>query len=370
METRRVSLICLTSSVRLLLLVVLFYNPEAHYVLPPRVDCWKMTEMEDEEAGLSDGEEAVNAEGYVEEDMVETGGKFESCPLTQEMITQGLSLLCRTGSGLAHAFVKLELQDRRLTDIALVSTLVHVRFLDVSSNHLSDLSPLASLTQLLWLKCDGNRVSGFKGQPLGQLTYLQWLSLALNSIHDLDGLGGVALESLNLIGNGIQKVSGLQYHSLTNLVTLELRGNKLETTDGIYLPNLRQLYLAQNVIKHLVGLDKLERLTTLHLRNNQLTTLDGISQNMKCLQYLNVRGNLVFSQRGLRSLVGVSRSLRGLVLSENPLVETEDYRLCVLSRLPLLERLDKERVSPEEKEEAHERLRADEEAAENEPEEN
>lgn len=41
---------------------------------------------------------------------------------------------------------------RSLNDIAAISSFIHVRFLDLSNNHLTDLSPLASLTQLLWLK--------------------------------------------------------------------------------------------------------------------------------------------------------------------------------------------------------------------------
>ncbi|XP_076839667.1 leucine-rich repeat-containing protein 23 isoform X2 [Brachyhypopomus gauderio] len=265
------------------------------------------------------------------------------------MMVQGLSLLRRTGNGLAHAFVKLDIKNRHLTDIGLLSSFVHLRFLDISSNYLSDLSPLAALTQLVWLKGDDNHVQGFRGQPISQLTYLQWLSLAVNRLCDVEGLGGAALESLNLIGNGIQNMAGLEYHRLTNLVTLELRGNRLETTDGIYLPNLRHLYLAQNKIKKLEGLEKLERLTTLHLRDNQLETLDGISQSMKSLQYLNVRGNLVFSPQALQSLMAIAQTLRALVLAENPLSDTEDYRLCVLTRLPLLERLDKECVSAEER---------------------
>lgn len=314
-------------------------------------------EMEEDEVTLSEGEEAVTEEGHGEDEITsEHEDQIEPCSLSHEIIRQSLSLLCRTGNGLAHAFVKLDLKDRRLTDMSLISTFVHLRFLDISSNHLSDLSPLSALTQLLWLKVDGNMVTGFKGHPLSQLTYLQWLSLALNHIRDLEGLGCPALESLNLIGNGIQRVSGLQSSRLTNLVTLELRGNRLETTDDIYLPNLQRLYLAQNIIKRLEGLDKLEHLTTLHLRDNQLETLDGISPNMKSLQYLNVRGNLVFTQRALRSLVAVAKTLRALVLAENPLSETEDYRLSVLTRLPLLERLDKELISPEEKGEAQERL--------------
>lgn len=33
-------------------------------------------------------------------------------PLTENMMKEGLSLLCKTGNGLAHAYVKLELKDR------------------------------------------------------------------------------------------------------------------------------------------------------------------------------------------------------------------------------------------------------------------
>ncbi|XP_049438357.1 leucine-rich repeat-containing protein 23 [Epinephelus fuscoguttatus] len=311
-----------------------------------------MSDM-DEDAMLSDveGEEETHQEEAGEEE------KVQVCHLTQETISQGLSLLCRTGNGLGHAFIKVDLKDKGLNDIAAISNYTHLRFLDVSNNHLIDLSPLASLTQLLWLKVDNNAVACFKGQPFAQLTFLQWLSMAVNRLTGLDGLVGPALESLNLTGNGIQRVNGLQGACFANLVTLELRGNQLDTTDGINLPNLQRLYLAQNVIKHLEGLERLERLTTLHLRDNQLDTLNGLSSNMKCLQYLNVRGNAIIEENALQSLALVSKTLRALVLSENPLAETTDYRLSVLMLLPQLERLDKDPVSPEERTEAQERLK-------------
>ncbi|XP_038595620.1 leucine-rich repeat-containing protein 23 [Micropterus salmoides] len=307
----------------------------------------------DEDAVLSDfeGEEETHLEG------VEENEKAQVCYLTQETISHGLSLLCRTGNGLGHAFVKLDLKDNGLSDITAVSSFIHLRFLDVSNNHLTDLSPLASLTQLLWLKVDCNAVACFKGQPFTQLTYLQWLSMASNRLTDLDGLVGPALESLNLTGNGLKTVNGLQGGCFANLVTLELRGNHLDSIDGINLPNLRQLYLAQNVIKHLKGLERLEHLTTFHLRDNQLDTLEGLSPNMKCLQYLNVRGNAILYENALKCLGLVSKTLRALVLSENPLVETNDYRLSVLVLLPNLERLDKDLVSPEERTEALERIK-------------
>ncbi|XP_053281891.1 leucine-rich repeat-containing protein 23 isoform X3 [Pleuronectes platessa] len=288
-------------------------------------------------------EDTVMSEVDVEEDGVEELEKVQVGNLTRKTIGEGLSLMCRTANGLGHAFVKLDLKDKRLNDIAAISSYVHVRFLDLSSNHLTVLTPLASLMDLLWLKVDNNALACLEGNPFIQLKYLQWLSVAANQLTDLSGLVGPALETLNLTGNAIKTVKSLQMGCFGNLVTLELRGNLLETTDGINLPNLQRLYLAQNAIKRLEGLEKLEHLTTLHLRDNQLESLDGLSPNMKCLQYLNVRL--------------VSKTLRTLVLSENPLGETTDYRTSVLILVPQLEKIDKEPVSPEERIEAQDRIK-------------
>lgn len=41
---------------------------------------------------------------------------------------------------------------RQLGDIAALSSYIHLRYVDISNNHLTDLSTLAYLTQLLWLK--------------------------------------------------------------------------------------------------------------------------------------------------------------------------------------------------------------------------
>lgn len=89
---------------------------------------------------------------------------------------------------------------RRLTDIRLLESFVHLRFIDLSTNFLSDLTPLAPLTQLLWLKVDENHVREIREQRLEPLTYLQWFSLAKNRLRDIEGLSGPALETLNLTG--------------------------------------------------------------------------------------------------------------------------------------------------------------------------
>lgn len=46
---------------------------------------------------------------------------------------------------------------------------------------------------------------------------------------------------------------------------------------------------AQNFLKRVEGLDNLKNLTTLHLRDNQIDSLTGFSEELKALQYLNLR---------------------------------------------------------------------------------
>lgn len=70
----------------------------------------------------------------------------------------------------------------------------------------------------------------------------------------------------------------------------------------------------------------------------------------------SLRGNSIIEESALQSLRHVSKSLRCLVIADNPLVDTTDYRMSVLILLPQLERLDKENVSSDEKAEAEERI--------------
>ncbi|PNJ30390.1 LRRC23 isoform 13 [Pongo abelii] len=161
-------------------------------------------------------------------------------PLTEDMMKEGLSLLCKTGNGLAHAYVKLEVKERDLTDIYLLRSYIHLRYVDISENHLTDLSPLNYLTHLLWLKADGNRL---RSAQLNELPYLQIASFAYNQITDTEGISHPRLETLNLKGNSIHTVTGLDPQKLISLHTVELRGNQLESTLGINLPKLKNLYL-------------------------------------------------------------------------------------------------------------------------------
>nr|XP_044995562.1 leucine-rich repeat-containing protein 23 isoform X2 [Jaculus jaculus] len=146
-------------------------------------------EKDEDEKDTEEWEDKREGEEFSEEWM--------PTPLTENLMKEGLSLLCKTGNGLAHAYVKLELKDRDLTDIYLLRSYIHLRYVDVSENHLTDLSPLSCLTHLLWLKADGNQL---QSAGLKELPYLQIASFAYNQITDTEGICHPRLESLDLKG--------------------------------------------------------------------------------------------------------------------------------------------------------------------------
>ncbi|XP_039766641.1 leucine-rich repeat-containing protein 23 isoform X2 [Ornithorhynchus anatinus] len=309
--------------------------------------------MSDEETEDLEQELDVEEQSRKEDDK-ELGEDFDEFlppkPITEDILKEGLSLLCKTGNGLAHAYVKLDAKEKELTDITLLSSYIHLRYVDVSENFLSDLSPLNSLTHLLWLKADKNRL---RTAHLEELPYLQIASFAHNRISGTEGITHPRLTSLDLKGNFIQRVTGLDPLKLGNLHTIELRGNQLESTAGLHLPKLKYLYLAQNNLRQLEGLESLEHLCTLHLRDNQVEVLDGFSPSMKALQYLNLRGNMIADLAELEKLQ-VLPKLRALILLENPCVDEGGYRVEALVHVPHLERLDKDFYDEEERAEADE----------------
>ncbi|XP_068957552.1 leucine-rich repeat-containing protein 23 [Petaurus breviceps papuanus] len=301
-------------------------------------------DVAEEEKENREAEEGEEKEGGEEAE------EFIPNPITEDTMKEGLSLLCKTGNGLSHAYVKLEAKDRELTDISLLSSYIHLRYVDLSGNRLTELSPLNNLTHLLWLKVDYNRL---QSAQMSELPYLQIASFAYNQITDTEGINHPRLGSLDLKGNNIKKVTGLDPKKLVNLHTLELRGNQLESTLGIELPKLKNLFLAQNQLKKIEGIEGLTYLTTLHLRDNQISVLSGFSSEMKSLQYLNLRGNLVGNLGELIYLKELPR-LRALILLENPCTDETDYRQEALIQIPQLERLDKEFYEEEERAEADE----------------
>ena len=244
-----------------------------------------------------------------------------------------------------HTPTRLDVHDKELTDISVLSSFIHLRYMDISVNSIKDISCLNSLTHLLTLKAEKNLL---RSAALDQLPYLQQANFAHNRIKTTEGIYHPLLETLNLSWNSIKQISHLDTGNLTMLHTLELRSNLLTSTKGLVVPTLKNLYLAQNKIKSLEDLDKLESLQMLHMRDNQIDSLDGFSERMRSLQYLNMRGNQLANKKELNKLK-VLPHLRAIIMAECPVSDEDDYRIEVLITLRRIERLDKDVYTDEER---------------------
>jgi internalin A len=116
----------------------------------------------------------------------------------------------------------------------------------LTGNQISDVKPLASLTNLTSLGLDGNQISDVK--PLASLTNLEYLFLDENQISDVKPLASLTnLQNLFLGGNQISDVMPLA--SLTNLEFLTLYKNQVSDVKSLAsLINLKLLYLPENQI--------------------------------------------------------------------------------------------------------------------------
>ena len=136
----------------------------------------------------------------------------------------------------------------------------------INSNSVSDLSPLAGLTNLTWLRLRNNSVSDISA--LAGLTNLTWLNLGGNlMISDISVLSGLTnLETLYLYGNSISDISALA--SLTNLTFLNLWFNSIADLSPLRgLINLTWLGLYNNLVSDISPLAALTNLTVLALSN-------------------------------------------------------------------------------------------------------
>lgn len=141
----------------------------------------------------------------------------------------------------------LNISSNQLTDLTPLASLTKLCILDAGnvystgSNRFADLTPLSGLTELRslsLLKAGIDNVS-----PLHTLTNLTELILGFNNLRDISDLSGLTrLETLSLEGNSITDISALS--NLRSLSYLGLTNNPISDLTPLYgLTNLRELYI-------------------------------------------------------------------------------------------------------------------------------
>lgn len=112
------------------------------------------------------------------------------------------------------------------------------------------------------------------------------------------------------------------------------------------MPALRKLYLTDNKIKIVNGLEGLSSLTHLSLRANQVENFDESFPSLENLQYLNLRENKIEKFEEIQKLT-VLVALDSLVISFNPIINKmqEKFYFELMNIMSKIKRINKVKVN-------------------------
>ncbi len=192
-------------------------------------------------------------------------------PLTQEKMLQ-LDRLNAGGKGITD-----------IKGLEFAQNLVYLHLGD-EGNYVTDLSPLTTVTSLMYLNVGGNQVADLR--PLANLTNLTGLSLWYNQVTDISPLRSLtALTYLNLADNYVSDLSPLA--NLINLEELDLFDNDIVNIVPLtYMRNLKRLILTDNHIKDFSPISGLMDLQSLWIKGNPIKNLRPLSKlNLTYLKY-------------------------------------------------------------------------------------
>ena len=218
-----------------------------------------------------------------------------------------------TRLNLGGAGVDGEWHTNPISDVSPLANLTQLTWLNLWDTAISDVSPLANLTQLTWLNLWDTAVSDVS--PLANLTQLTRLELVSIPVSDVSPLANLTqLTYLRLDFTPVSDVSPLA--NLTQLTWLSLEGTAV--SDVSPLANLTQLTTLwlkfATAVSDVSPLANLTQLTTLHLISTAVSDVSPLA-NLTQLTTLWLTGTAVSDVSALTSLT----NLESLVLAGCPL---------------------------------------------------
>jgi Leucine-rich repeat (LRR) protein len=196
------------------------------------------------------------------------------------------------------------------------SSLIHLRELKANDNQIRNIDGILDLNGLLSLKLSNNSVTAvdFEGSELTRLRDLDLSHNCLTSVRNVEWLP--SLSTLDLSANQISRFDSPA--SLISLRALKLSGNRLDAFDAHAFPSVSLLYLDQNHLPAIRGLEQCHNLEVLSLR-------EQTSPNEKDLDF------------GLELDLGLVKDVRKVFLSSNRLSSQSVCPSVPLLRLQLLD---------------------------------
>ena len=174
-----------------------------------------------------------------------------------------------------------------ISDVSPLAALTQLTTLSLAYTGVSDISPLAALTQLTWLSLDATAVSDVS--PLAALTQLTTLFLYYTDVSDVSPLANLTqLTTLFLYYTDVSDVSPLA--NLTQLTTLDLGGTDVSDISPLSaLSQLKTLYLNYTDVSDISPLSALSQLTRLGLIDTAVSDISPLSA-LSQLTWLSLDG--------------------------------------------------------------------------------
>ncbi|XP_054909202.1 leucine-rich repeat-containing protein 9 isoform X2 [Poeciliopsis prolifica] len=240
---------------------------------------------------------------------------------------------------------KINLEHNNLTSFSGLIHLPNVKVLNLNHNHIKSILPrqktltLRSNKEILHSKVNS---SGYGQQSSSKPNRLSGLGRGLEPL-----MG--SLEVLHLSHNGISNMDNLELSRLTNLKALFLQDNEIRQVEGLEgLFWLKELVLDRNRIKSLSKDSFMSQnsLQELHLSENRIRELSHFGTLTKLHKlFLNVNKLQDISE--LQKLEGLP-CLTELSVTGNPVARNSQHRLEVILHVTQLEMLDGLPITAEE----------------------
>jgi len=224
----------------------------------------------------------------------------------------------------------LLLSKNPISDLSPIAELTDLRVLYLDFCPLIDLSPLSGLTDLISLSTGIFDGEGMVTDitPLTGLTNMTYLNIHGHLVSDLAPLRGMTnLDNLSA-GYKVRDISALS--RLTSLNVLSIGGSQLRDLTPIQgLTGLRQLSVIGTQVSNLSPLSDMTDMFILTLITNQISDLSPLS-GMKNLWNLDVRFNQVTDLTPLHGLT----ELGYVSIRENPVVKNQEQIDALQNALP------------------------------------
>jgi hypothetical protein len=263
----------------------------------------------------------------------------EKLVLKAGVVLPYLSNFQMSADGENFIFTDLDLSNKGIEQLnKFIEEAKEVYNVNMAGNNLADPTFLKELQNIIRLDLARNKIKNVAAFCTDEyFKNLKWLDLQNNKIVEMPNLVCPQLEYLDISYNKLEKINEgwLGHNNLRIVKSIENKFKSLQVFKN--MSKLEELYVANNLISSLMGLEGTGSLKKLHLRHNKVTKVEeeGLP-DLPNLEYLNLRTNTMADWNDFVNLVKAYPSCKDINILNCPLeLEFSSMNLLIADVLAL-----------------------------------